>query len=92
MNIIDFDHPEFGIKGVTQEEIESLKKVCDLNGRIPFYGEKLENYKYDFVFSSQEWEEHTKKCDMLVNSILERVKFLPDKIEHFDWWEMDTKE
>jgi hypothetical protein len=33
---------------------------------------------------------HTKNCDNIVREILERVKFLPDKIEHFDWWEMDS--
>jgi hypothetical protein len=24
-----------------------------------------------------------------LRQILERVKFLPDKIDHFDWWGMD---
>lgn len=89
MNIFDFEHPEFGIKGVTPEEIELIKGICDNSGQIPFHGAKMKSYKYNRIFSQEEWDEHTKACDKLVNEILERVKFLPDKIEHFDWWEMD---
>lgn len=89
MNIFDFEHPEFGIKGVTQEEIESLRKFCDKSGQLPYHGAKIKYYRYENAFTNEEWNEHTKECDALVNKILERVKYLPDKIEHFDWWEMD---
>jgi hypothetical protein len=89
MNIFDFEHPEFGIKGVTQYEVESLRKFCDINGKVPYFGAKITHFKYDRQFTQEEWDEHTKSCDNLVRQILERVKFLPDKIDHFDWWEMD---
>ena len=52
----------------------------------------MKNYRYDKIFTYEEWVEHAKKCDSIVNAILERVKYLPDKIDHFDWWEMDSKE
>ncbi len=92
MNIFDFEHHEFGIKGVTQEDIELLKKLCDEVGQIPHSGADVKHYRYAYEFSPQEWETHTHNCDKIVGEILERVKYLPDKIEHFDWWEMDNKE
>lgn len=90
MNIFDFENPEFGIKGVTQEEIESLKKLCDNSGQIPHENANIKYFRYNREFSQSEWSEHTKLCDKIVLGILERVKYLPDKIEHFDWWEMDS--
>lgn len=89
MNIIDFEHPEFGIKGVTQDDINLLKTLCDELGQIPFFRSNIKNYKYNRNFSEEEWQQHTKNCDTVVNSILDRVKFLPDKIDHFDWWTAD---
>jgi hypothetical protein len=90
MNVSYFEDDEFGIKGVTKEEIELVKSICDNDGRIPSSGSLLEEYKYQRFFSDEEWLMHTKNCDNIVREILERVKFLPDKIEHFDWWEMDS--
>jgi hypothetical protein len=90
MNVSYFEDDEFGIKGVTKEEIELVKSICDNDGRIPSSGSLLEEYKYQRLFSDEEWLMHTKNCDNIAREILERVKFLPDKIEHFDWWEMDS--
>jgi hypothetical protein len=90
MNVSYFEDDEFGIKGVTKEDIELVKSICDNDGRIPSSGSLLEEYKYQRFFSDEEWLMHTKNCDNIVREILERVKFLPDKIEHFDWWEMDS--
>ena len=90
MNVSYFEDGEFGIKGVTKEDIELVKSICDNDGRIPSSGSLLEEYKYQRFFSDEEWLMHTKNCDNIVREILERVKFLPDKIEHFDWWEMDS--
>jgi hypothetical protein len=92
MNVSYFEDDEFGIKGVTKEDIELVKSICDNDGRIPSLGSLLEEYKYQRFFSDEEWLMHTKNCDNIVREILERVKFLPDKIEHFDWWEMDSDE
>ena len=92
MNVSYFEDDEFGIKGVTKEDIELVKSICDNDGRIPSSGSLLEEYKYQRFFSDEEWLMHTKNCDNIVGEILERVKFLPDKIEHFDWWEMDSDE
>ena len=92
MNVSYFEDDEFGIKGVTKEDIELVKSICDNDGRIPSSGSLLEEYKYQRFFSDEEWLMHTKNCDNIVREILERVKFLPDKIEHFDWWEMDSDE
>jgi hypothetical protein len=89
MNVSYFEDDEFGIKGVTKEDIELVKSICDNDGRIPSSGSLLEEYKYQRFFSDEEWLMHTRNCDNIVREILERVKFLPDKIEHFDWWEMD---
>ena len=89
MNVSYFEDDEFGIKGVTKEDIELVKSICDNDGSIPSLGSLLEEYKYQRFFSDEEWLMHTKNCDNIVREILERVKFLPDKIEHFDWWEMD---
>jgi hypothetical protein len=90
MNVSYFEDDEFGIKGVTKEDIELVKSICDNDGRVPSSGSLLEEYKYQRFFSDEEWLMHTKNCDNIVREILERVKFLPDKIEHFDWWEMDS--
>jgi hypothetical protein len=92
MNVSYFEDDEFGIKGVTKEDIELVKSICDNDGRIPSSGSLLEEYKYQRFFSDEEWLMHTRNCDNIVREILERVKFLPDKIEHFDWWEMDSDE
>ena len=92
MNISYFEDEEFGIKGVTKEEIELVKSMCDDDGNIPSFGSLLEQYKYQRFFSEEEWLVHTKNCDNIIKEILKRVKFLPDKIEHFDWWEMDSDE
>jgi hypothetical protein len=30
-------------------------------------------------------------CEALVKEVLVRVKYLPDKIDHFDWWELNEE-
>jgi hypothetical protein len=90
MNIFDFEDQEFGIKGVNREEIKLLKKLCDEYGQIPYHGAEKINYYYPYEFSEKEWVNHTKNCDKIVGEILERIKYLPEKIECFDWWEMES--
>jgi|694.fasta_scaffold144833_6 hypothetical protein len=92
MNIFDFEDQEFGIKGVTQDEIDHLRCFCDDNGMIPYYSNNINDFKYSRNFSEEEWYKHTEKCQKLINQIFERIKYLPDIVESFDWWEMEPQQ
>jgi len=91
MHISHFNDPFFGIKGVTNEEIDKLNKLCDKHGQIPFSGADIKHYYYAYEFSEEEWKCHIDMCEALVKEVLVRVKYLPDKIDHFDWWELDEE-